>query len=365
MTLVHVLLPDLVDDVPRPSGGSIYDRRALAGLTSLGWTVREHVVPGPWPWPARDAVRALRAVVERIPDGSTVLVDGIIASATPDVLVPASRRLRLVVVVHLPLGETFPGSGDVATVRRDERAVLEAADAVVVTSAWTRRRVLARYDLDPATVHVAEPGTDRAHPTRSRPDGVRLVQVAPLTAIKGHDVLLDALGRLTDLDWSLRLVGATDLEVAYAASLGPALDTLGDRVSLTGALGRAEVDAVLAETDLLVVPSRTETYGMAATEALARGIPVVASAVGGLPETLRGTGTDDDLPGAVVAPDDAEALAAVLRGWLEDETLRARWRAAARRRRPALHGWDRTALVVADVLADVAHRAQPPEAVAR
>ena len=362
MTLVHVLLPDLVDDAARPSGGSIYDRRAIAGLAASGWTVREHVAAGPWPWATRDALRSLRAIVARIPDGSTVLVDGIIASATPDVLVPASRRLRLVVLVHLPLGETFPGDGDVATVRRDERAVLDAAAAVVVTSAWTRRRVLARYDLDPERVHVVEPGTDPAAAARPASSGGRLLQVAPLTAIKGHDVLLAALGGLLDLDWSLHLVGATDLEPRYAATVEPALDALGDRVVVTGALGRDRVDAVLAETDLLVVPSRTETFGMAATEALARGIPVVASAVGGLAETLRGSGADDDLPGALVPPDDADALAAVLRGWLEDETLRARWRAAAGRRRPTLPGWDRTGDLLSQVLGSVARRR--PQAVA-
>ena len=363
MSLVHAVLPDLVDDVRRPSGGSIYDRRVLAGIDALGWTVREHVVVGPWPAPTRDALRHLRTVVARIPDGATLLVDGIIASAAPDVLVPAAARLRLVVLVHLPLGETFPLDGDVATVRRDERAVLAAADAVVVTSAWTRRRLLARYDLDPIRVHVAEPGADRAPVARASTTGARLLQVAPLTAIKGHDVLLAALHGLRDLDWSLRLAGATDLEPDCATSLRPALDALGDRVSVEGVLGREELDAALAGTDLLVVPSRTETYGMAATEALARGIPVVASAVGGLPETLRGAGPGDDLPGALVAPDDADALAEVLRRWLEDETLRARWRAAARRRRDLLPGWDVTSRAVGHVLADVA--GAPREAVAR
>ncbi|HET7900156.1 MAG TPA: glycosyltransferase family 4 protein [Candidatus Nanopelagicales bacterium] len=354
---LHALLPDLVDDARHPSGGSLYDRRVLAGLAGGGWSVHEHVVVGPWPWAPPESLRELRRTVAEIPDGATVLVDGIIASSTPDILLPS--RFRLVVLLHLPLGETFPSSGDVASVRRAEQAVLGSAAAVVVTSTWTRRRVLARYDLDPQRVHVAEPGADPAPATRSEHAGRRLVQLAPLTALKGQDVLLDALDRLRDLDWSLRLVGARDLEPEYADGLQAALASFGDRIGVTGALGRDGVAAELAGCDLLVVPSRTETYGMAVTEALSRAVPVVAARVGGLPATLDRGG---ELPGTLVAPDDPAALAAVLRGWLTDETLRARWRAAARARRPLLHGWDATASAVDAALRSIGGR---PSAVAR
>ena len=66
-----------------------------------------------------------------------------------------------------------------------------------------------------------------------------------------------------------------------------------------------------------MLPSRAETYGMVVTEALARGIPVLASDAGGLPETL-GRDPDGRVPGLLVPPGDAAALAAALRGWLDD-----------------------------------------------
>ena len=78
---------------------------SAAGSSSLGWSVHEHAV--------RRRLAAARrrrrsppssGVVERIPDDAVVLLDGLIASTAPEVLVPQARRLRLVVLVHMPLG---------------------------------------------------------------------------------------------------------------------------------------------------------------------------------------------------------------------------------------------------------------------
>src|SRR5947207_1809030 len=87
-------------------------------------------------------------LAERVPDGALVLLDGLVASAVPDVLVPVADRLRLVVLVHLPLDDDGEG------------AVLDAARAVVTTSDWTRQRLLDRYRLPAERVHAAPPGVD-------------------------------------------------------------------------------------------------------------------------------------------------------------------------------------------------------------
>jgi glycosyltransferase involved in cell wall biosynthesis len=88
---------------------------------------------------------------------------------------------------------------------------------------------------------------------------------------------------------------------------------------------------------------------MVVTEALARGLPVVAAEVGGVPEAL-GHGADGTRPGLLVPPDDPAALRDALRSWLEDADLRRRLRRAARERRASLSGWSRTTSVLADVL---------------
>ncbi|MDI6909576.1 glycosyltransferase family 4 protein [Nocardioides sp.] len=297
---VHLVLPAGVDDPARPSGGNVYDRRVADGLGAV-----EHTSTA------------------TVPDGALALVDGLLT--TPD-LVAEAGRLRLVVLVHLPLGPDAPW----------ERDVLRAAAGVIATSRWTRTWLVEGYGLAPDRVLVAEPGVDPAPVAPGTPDGSALLAVGAVTPLKGYDVLAAALARLGDLDWTCRGVGSLDVEPAFAAALG-------DAVRLTGPLTRSALEATYAEADLLVLASRAETYGMVVTEALARGIPVVATDVGGVRETL-GDG------GVLVPPEDPAALADALRTWLTHAGRRADLRAAALRRRETLTGWDRTTGLVADAL---------------
>ncbi len=116
VTDVHVVVPDGIDDPARPSGGNTYDRRVCRGLTSFGWSVHEHAVPGGWPRPDAASFAALAAAVGRIPDDAVVLLDGLVASTAPQVLVAQAQRLRQVVLVHMPLGH-HPADDDVDDAR--------------------------------------------------------------------------------------------------------------------------------------------------------------------------------------------------------------------------------------------------------
>jgi glycosyltransferase involved in cell wall biosynthesis len=327
---VHVIVPEGVDDPARPSGGNTYDRRVIRGLTARGWTVHEHAVAG---------AAALARAVGSIPDGAVVLLDGLIASPCPGVLVPHAQRLRQVVLIHMPLADDR------------ERDVLAAAAAVVTTSAWTRHRLAALYDLPAGRVHVAEPGVDAAGPAVGSAAGDALLCVAAVTPVKGHDVLLDALATATDLPWCCTCVGSLDRDPAFAAGVRRAAPR--GRVSFPGPLTGQALARAYAGADLLVLASRAETYGMVVTEALARGLPLLATDVGGVSEAL-GQGADGTPPGLLVRPGDAAALGAALRRWLSDAELRERLRRAARERRGSLRGWTATAAEVAGVLTDVA-----------
>ncbi|MFL6127550.1 MAG: glycosyltransferase family 4 protein [Mycobacteriales bacterium] len=322
MSAVHAVLPNDIDDPAAPSGGNVYDRRVLAGLAALGWSVREHAVRGGWPTPLPAERAGLARVLAALPDGALVLLDGLVASAVPELLVPQARRLRLVVLVHMPLGDEA------------ERAALTAARAVVATGPWTRDR------LSGLDVQVATPGVDPAPLAPGSATGRRLLCVAAVTPHKGQDLLAAALA---GLDASCVCVGSLTRDPDFVARLPT------DRLRLVGPLVGPQLDAAYAAADLLVLPSRGETYGMVVTEALARGIPVLATAVGGVPETL-GHAPDGSVPGLLVEP---AALAGALRCWLTDADLRLRLRRSARARRATLTGWDVTARRVSTVLAAV------------
>ncbi len=331
MTDVHLVVPEGIDDPSRPSGGNTYDRRIAGGLTALGWAVHEHAVSG----------ATLARAIGTLPDGAMVLLDGLIASAEPAALVPHARRLRQVVLMHMPLGDRSPAA------RGPEREVLAAAAAVITTSEWTRRRLEELYAL-PA--HVAEPGVDAAGLAPGSAAGDALLCVAPVTREKGHDVLLDALATATQESWRCACVGSLNRDPAFADEVRRRAD---GRIRFEGPLTGAALERAYAAADLLVLPSHAETYGMVVTEALARGLPVIASDVGGVTEAL-GHGHDGTRPGLLVPPGDPAALGAALRSWLGDARLRGRLRAAARERRASLRGWPATTSVVAGVLAGAA-----------
>ncbi|WP_435857221.1 glycosyltransferase family 4 protein [Streptomyces tendae] len=350
---VHFVMPGGVDDPAAPSGGNAYDRRVRLDLPGFGWRVRGLPVPGDWPRPD-DAARAeLARVLRRLPDGAVVLLDGLVACGVPEVVVPEAERLRMAVLVHLPLGdETGLDPAVAADLDARERTVLRAVPAVVATSDWAVRRLVSHHGLlDPGRVHVAAPGADIA-PLAPGTDGVsRLVCVAALTPRKGQHRLVEALAAVADLPWSCVCVGGLGQDPRYVDRLRSLIARHGleERLVLAGPRAGAELDAVYASADLMVLTSYAETYGMAVTEALARGIPVLATDVGGLPEAV-GRAPDGGVPGILVPPEDPGALAAELRGWFGEADVRRRLKAAARGRRAALNGWASTAQSLAGVL---------------
>ena len=351
MTAVHMVVPEGIDDPTRPSGGNTFDRRVRCGLAAAGWTVHVHEVPGSWPRPDAASYAALAGTVSRIPDGAVVLLDGLVSSPAPEVLVPLAGRLRLVALVHMPLGQGTTHDG----VRDREGAVLSAARSVVTTSAWARRVLLELYPLRGDSVHVAEPGADAADLAPGTATAGALLSVAAVIPGKGHDVLLDALAMLAGFRWHCLCVGSLERDPAFAEGLRRrVLDGgMDGRVHFTGPQTGVDLDRSYGASDLLVLPSRGETYGMVVTEALGRGLPVVATEVGGVPEAM-GHGSDGTRPGLLVAPDDPAALCDALRAWLLDADLRRRLRRAARERRASLAGWSKTTSVVAGVLAGAA-----------
>ena len=343
MTTVHAVLPDGIDDPARPSGGNVYDRHVCDGLVALGWSVHEHAVAGFWDRADGAAFAALAVVVNGIPDGAVVLLDGLIASAAPDVLVPEAGRLRLVVLVHMPFGDR-PADDEART---REHAVLAAAAAVVTTSAWARDRLLELYALPAGRVHVAHPGVDSAELAPGTASGGSLLCVAAVSFDKGHDLLLEALATISDLTWSCVCVGRLDRDPTFVETMRR--HSLDGRVQFPGPRTGAELDRSYAAADVMVLASRAETYGMVVTEALARGVPVIAAEVGGVTEAL-GHGADGSRPGLLIPADDFTALAAALRSWLTDGQLRAQLRRAALQRRESLPSWSSTTSVLAAVL---------------
>jgi glycosyltransferase involved in cell wall biosynthesis len=318
----------------------VYDVRLASALRARGREVALH----------ETSVEGLSALLAELPDGAVAVVDGLVGSAAPDALAAERDRIGLAMLVHLPIGLSVAG---VAPRAEPEARALAAAHAVACTSRWTRDWLAAEYGIADERLFVVVPGSDKAPIAEASEAGDRLLSVGAITPVKGHDVLVSALSMLIDLPWTWSLVGAS-VDAEHATALWSALWEAGldDRVSLAGALTGADLAAAYANADLLVLPSRHETYGIVASEALARGVPVLATDVGGVREALGGA-SEDAVPGLLVPSDDPAAMAAALREWLETPTLRSRLRTLAAERRSTLEGWDVAAGAMEEVLSQL------------
>lgn len=344
MSTVTFVLPGDVDDPAAASGGNTYGRRMCDHLLA-----RKVAVPGSWP---QGDPAALATSLATLPDGQLVVVDGLVACGWPEIIGPAARRLRLAVLVHLPLGdEAGRDPALAADLDTRERATLHAVSAVVATSPWSARRLVEHHDLDPRRVHTVAPGTDDA-PLATGTDGrTQLLCVAAVTPHKGQDLLVEALAGVVDLPWTCVCVGPLRRDPAFVERVRELIDRHGltDRVVLAGPRTGDALEAGYAAADLVVLPSHFETYGMVVAEALARGIPVLATAAGAVPDTL-GLAPDGSLPGILVPSRDPAVFAEALRCWLTEPDLRDHLRTSAMGRRGVLPRWAAAARELSAVL---------------
>ena len=371
-----------------PSGGDRYDAALAAALDRRGVPVRTVRAAGGWPWPDEDALRALREVLVTGGalvtggDPDVVLVDGLVGCAAPEELRACVGVRPTAVLLHSRLSAGAGATGERAARLDDSEArALSAVGLVVVPSERAAAEVAEHYGICADRVLVAPPGVDpapvagglREPEARGIP---QLLTLAAVTPLKNHALLLEALAGVRDLPWRAVLAGpqpdAAHLRRLRARAAELHLE---GRVSWPGALVDEGLHRVWAATDLLVHPSRSETYGLVVTEAHARGIPTVVGRGTGAEEALggrhgevaepaiRGAGSDVPpdmesrrptatvgLPGAAVDVDRSEELVEVLRRWLTDGEVRRRWREAALARRERLPAWDETAASVAEAL---------------
>jgi glycosyltransferase involved in cell wall biosynthesis len=319
------------------TGGYEYDRRMADGLRARGWSVDVRELDGSFPYPPPAALAEAARVLAAIPDRATVLIDGLAFGAMPAEVVREASRLRIVALIHLPLAAEIGIGEDVAArLEAGERRALAAASRVIVTGKPTGA-ALAGHGVASDLITVVEPGTDRAPLARGSHEGpLQLLCVATLNPGKGHDMLIGALAALPHDHWHLTCAGSLDRHPATVQQLREILrvDGLNARVSFLGDLDTAALAACYDSADLFVLATRHETYGMAVAEALARGLPVVSTKTGAIPELVG------DEAGLLVPVGDTTALTSALSQVLSNRHLLARLAEGARRVRDRLPTWE-------------------------
>lgn len=337
-------------DLMTPTGGYRYDRRIIQELRRLGWQVDVLNLGDGFPFPSAVERAIALAKLSTVPDGCPVVLDGLAFGALPEAGALQSRT-PLIALVHQPLA--LDSGLDAAQADRflaSERAALAAAARVVVTSESTGRIVSANYGVQSRRVSVVRPGNDPVPPAHCSTDSiVRLLSVGSVVPVKGYDVLIAALATIADLPWRLTVAG----DLTRNRSAATRLDTdilgyaLGDRVAVLGALPPERISELYLTSDVFVLASRFEGYGMALTEAIAHGLPVVSTRAGAIPDTIP-AGT-----GLLVPPNDMVALAQALRRLISSRAERQRLAKNAREAAAQLPTWKQSVRLFAGAIETV------------
>jgi glycosyltransferase involved in cell wall biosynthesis len=337
-------------DLATPTGGYGYDRRIIQELRRLGWQVDVSNIGEGFPFPSIAQRATALAILSAVPAGCPMVLDGLAFGALPEAGALRSRT-PLIALVHQPLA-LDPGldSTQADVFRESERAALAAAAHVVVTSEATARIVIADYDVPAQRVSVVRPGNDPVPPAPGSNDAtVRLLSVGSVVPGKGYDQLIAALVTLADMPWRLTIAGDRTRNPAAAARLDADIEAyrLADRVAVLGAVPPEDIIELYLESDIFVLASRFEGYGMALAEAIAHGLPVVSTTAGAIPDTLPAGA------GLLVPPDNMTALAQALRRLIGDPPERQRLATNARAAAAQFPTWQDSARLFAGAIETV------------
>jgi glycosyltransferase involved in cell wall biosynthesis len=338
LTPLAFLVPGPLDQL---TGGYLFDRRIIEGLRAGGRKVEVVELAGSFPDADGTARAAVASALTGLPGNAAAVIDGLALLGAADCLEAEAKRLRLIGFIHHTLAsETGLSAAENARIAGLEGGLLRLLRGAICPSEETAAALRA-YGVAAARIAVVPPGTAKPAAARpaSRKDGpARFLTVASVTPRKGHLVLVNALARLTAVDWRLRCIGSLARDPATAAALRDAIARhgLADRVTLAGERQPEELAAEYQAADCFVLPSFHEGYGMAFAEALSHGLPIVAARAGAVPRTVP------ESAGLLVPPGDVAALAAELERVIAEPDLRRRLAAGALAAGALLPDWDQS-----------------------
>lgn len=334
-------------DLDTPTGGYRYDREVIAHAPGHGVRLVPLGLPGAFPNPGEADLAVTARALESVPADRPLLIDGLAFGALPVALV-ARIAAPIVALVHHPLAlETGVALDRAAVLQRMETEALAHAAAIVVTSETTRDTLVSAFAVDERRVTIAAPGTDVAPRFRgSGGPGVHMLAVGAVSARKGYDVLLKALASMKGAPWHLTIAGATDRSPDVTASLRDLIMAHGlrERVTLAGNVSPDELDRLYDRSDLFVMASHYEGFGMVLTEAMARGLPLVTTTGGASVRTVPDAAALKVPSGSVCALGEALSQA------ISDESLRGTLAEASWRHGQQLSRWTETAARVCSVI---------------
>ena len=349
MTLCAFAIPG---DFAAPTGGYVYARKILP-LLAERLRIEVCQLPAGFPLASEaeldEAAAALAALNK---PGVVFFIDGLAYGALPVSALDALNA-PIVALVHHPLGlEEGLNPSEKAHLLKTEEEALALAEHIVAPSHGTARELTRLFSVPDRKITIAEPGILRGKRSEGAEAGepLHVVTVGILTPRKGYGGLIDALNLVRDLPWRATIAGSLDRSPETAALVRRKLTEYGleERVRLAGQFDEATLSSLYSSADIFALASFYEGYGMAFAEAMAHGLPVVASGEGAVRDTVPVSA------GFVCAAGDMAAFAEALRVLLSNAALRKEKAEGAWRHGRTLPDWAHTADTIAHVLKQAA-----------
>lgn len=331
------------------SGGYLYDRQLVAFLRRSGDIVE--VISLPWRNYWRHLMDNFSADLgeQLVHAGLDVLLQDELNHPS---LFYLNRRLRgqlrfplVTIVHHLRSSERHPG-GLHWLYRMVERRYFNTVDGIICNSQTTCRSVsklgvalsgIPQLVANPAGDHIAKYLSEEQIQLRSASFGpLRLLYVGNVIPRKNLLSVLVALSGLEDEPWTLKVVGSLESDHRYAELVRRKVAEFGlsDRVELCGSMNEIDLQGAYESSQVLVLPSQYEGYGIAYLEGMAYGLPAIASTSGAAGEIVS-----DGRNGFLVTPGSVDELRNRLHRLICDRGLLLKFSLAARERYLAQPNW--------------------------
>ena len=314
-------------DLASLTGGYAYDRRVIEGLQTSGWQIQLISLGEGYPFPNKEQLDKAASLLLQLEAGVPMLVDGLAFGVLPDLVPLLAARHPVISLVHHPLAlESGHSPKQVRMLQVSEKKSLMHAKRVVANSPKTARDLTGFYEVPVQHVTVVLPGTDRcaAHQipalTRKPSSGpVQLLSVGAVIPRKGFHILVEALQPLKSLSWTLTIAGDVTRDPPAYALLQEVIRrcSLEDRIHVLGAVSSPVLQNLYAKSDLFVLASFYEGYGMVFAEAMANGLPIVSTTGGAIADTVP------KQAGVLVEPGQVDVLSDAIKLLIENDDYRS------------------------------------------
>ncbi len=335
---IHFIIPG---DIDTPTGGYRYDRAILDEWRKAGIAHELISLEGAFPFPTHSDVEECIAKVNTLSGARSIVVDGLAGGASAKLMEALSYQAPLTALIHHPLClENGLSVAEAIRLKGEEQKGLAHTSQVITTSKATAKTVHDLFGYPQNRIRTVLPGVERgpiSQPSADKP--VRLICIGSVIERKGHRDLIAALRNLTELGWVLDCYGATEFDPSLYRELTSMVEAaeLTTRIRFHGAVGAEELEAAYGNADVFVLASHYEGYGMAYAEAIVRGLPVLGTTAGAIPDTVP------EACGILIEPGNQKALEGALQTMIEEPETRKIFHEAAVKHEPDFPSWTTSA----------------------